>query len=123
LYWAADLVIGTGRVALEAMACGKPVLAVGVSGYSGPVTRQSLQRSIRIHFGDHGSNAPATSQLIASGILEMLKRQKRLQQLGQFGRDAVVRRFSVVNVAQKMLQIYRSTVKPENGNPRPIPSR
>lgn len=111
LYWAADLVVGTGRVALEAMACGKPVLAVGVSGYSGPVTPQTLARSIRDHFGDHGASAPATPDRIANGLVEMLKQPKRLSEWGIFGRKTVESRFSVTGMAKQMLRLYRQKLK------------
>lgn len=42
LYNSADLVIGYGRVALEAMACGRPVIVYGVNGGDGYVTPDNL---------------------------------------------------------------------------------
>lgn len=52
-YRSCDVVVGTGRVALEAIACGKPVLAVGCSGYVGPVTVKNFNYAWRRNFGDH----------------------------------------------------------------------
>lgn len=57
-YEAADLVIGAGRVALEAMQRGRPVMAVGESCYVGPVEAATIVRAKATNFGDCFS--PAT---------------------------------------------------------------
>lgn len=52
-----DLVIGSGRVALEAMHAGVPVLAAGEARYLGFVTVESFPEARRTNFGDcdHGT--------------------------------------------------------------------
>lgn len=51
-YRDADLVIGAGRVALEAMIAGKPVIAVGEGCYIGPVGTKTIARAKATNFGD-----------------------------------------------------------------------
>lgn len=53
-YYVSDVVVGTGRVALEAMACAKPVVAAGVAGYCGIVQKKNINKMVQCHFGDHG---------------------------------------------------------------------
>ncbi|MEH6649127.1 MAG: polysaccharide deacetylase family protein [Motiliproteus sp.] len=51
-YHQADLVIGAGRVALEAMQLSKPVMAVGECCYVGPVEPATIQLAKATNFGD-----------------------------------------------------------------------
>lgn len=67
-YYAADVIVGTGRVALEAMACAKPVVAAGVAGYCGVVKPQNIDKVIQCHFGDHGAFVPITAQKLSVDI-------------------------------------------------------
>jgi glycosyltransferase involved in cell wall biosynthesis len=52
-YRGSDLIIGTARVALEAMSCGKPVLAAGNAGYVGLITPENFADAWTVYFGDH----------------------------------------------------------------------
>ena len=73
-YRGSDLIIGTARVALEAMSCGKPVLAAGNAGYVGLITLRTLQMPDR-HFGDHDFS-PTQAQ---AGSRQILKKLSRVQ--------------------------------------------
>lgn len=55
-YSDAILVIGTGRVALEAMFCSTPVLAYGLGGCGGIVNKKNINRMIESNFYDHSFN-------------------------------------------------------------------
>ena len=48
----ADLVLGGGRVALEAMSLGIPVMAVGQKCYVGILTNKNIQFAKKTNFGD-----------------------------------------------------------------------
>lgn len=52
-YSDAVLVIGTGRVALEAMFCSTPVLAYGLGGCGGIVNKKNINKMIKSNFYDH----------------------------------------------------------------------
>lgn len=51
-YQQADLVIGAGRVALEAMQLRKPVMAVGECAYIGLIKQDSINQAKATNFGD-----------------------------------------------------------------------
>ncbi|UYB71011.1 polysaccharide deacetylase family protein [Aeromonas veronii] len=49
-----DLVIGAGRVAMEALLCGRPAFAIGEAKAVGLVTEQNLDDALASNFGDIG---------------------------------------------------------------------
>ncbi|MFU7711277.1 polysaccharide deacetylase family protein [Aeromonas veronii] len=49
-----DLVIGAGRVAMEALLCGRPAFAIGEARAIGLVTERNLDEALASNFGDIG---------------------------------------------------------------------
>jgi len=98
-YRAATLVVGTGRVALEAMSCGKPVIAAGVAGYEGIVTPKTLSRAIINQFGDHAAPQPIRITSLSNDIHKLLTNSHWAHFLGNYGRKIVRQRFSIERVA------------------------
>ncbi|WP_429143214.1 polysaccharide deacetylase family protein [Aeromonas hydrophila] len=49
-----DLVIGAGRVAMEALLCGRPAFAIGEAKAIGLVTEHNLEEALASNFGDIG---------------------------------------------------------------------
>ena len=86
-YAIADLVVGTGRVALEAMACGKPVLAVGNHGFFGLVEPSVYKQAWNYYFGDHFSNQKTTRVLMAKALYHALKNTDDLKKMGEEGQE------------------------------------
>lgn len=54
-YQTSDIVIAPGRCALEAMACGKPVIALGSKGYIGLINENNWLKGVYSNFGGLGS--------------------------------------------------------------------
>lgn len=68
---AADLVIGTGYVALEALACGRHFIGVGIQGLTGFVTPDTYRASADANFGDHAAlERDVTPARLREAILE-----------------------------------------------------
>jgi glycosyltransferase involved in cell wall biosynthesis len=107
LYRSANLVIGTGRVLLEAMACGKPVLAAGVKGYLGLVTPKHITHAVNCHFGDHAADTPLTVDALVNDSTSIRKTPELAHSLSKFGRDLVVQRFSISHVAGQINTVYQ----------------
>lgn len=47
-----DVIVGAGRVAVEAMRAGRPVIAVGENRYIGPINEQTIAAAKATNFGD-----------------------------------------------------------------------
>ncbi|SDN92134.1 Glycosyltransferase involved in cell wall bisynthesis [Paenibacillus sp. yr247] len=110
-YYAADIVVGTGRVALEAMACARPVIAAGVSGYCGIVGPTSIAMMKSCNFGDHGSMISLHANRLVKDINFLLKHPQRLRTLGEFSSKMVRRGFSISKVGGQYIVLYRKFIK------------
>lgn len=70
----ADLVIGAGRVAMEALLCGRPTLAIGEAKAIGIITAENLPQALASNFGDIGPkdldiDFPALKNELTRGVL------------------------------------------------------
>lgn len=85
-----------GRVALEAMALGKPVVASDTGGLPEVVAHEVTGRICRE--GDAAA--------FASAVAELLTDKARAAQLGAAGRERVAQLFSAERMARRMTEIY-----------------
>lgn len=97
----ADCVVGTGRVAMEAMACGRPVIAAGTRGMVGIVTPARYEQAIRCHFGDHDADRPITMDALTASITAVLSAPEWARALGRDGRERIVRDFDIHAIAHR----------------------
>jgi len=111
----ADAVVGTATVALEAMACGKPVVAAGKAGLVGLVTAERLKLADATCFGDHEAPQPVTAGNLAAALGAVLADPGKRDELGEFGRRVALRSFSLRRAAERVEGIYRELL----GTPRP----
>ena len=65
-----DLVIGAGRVAIEALMCGRPTLAVGEANCVGLVDSSNLAAAMACNFGDIGPANLAIDFSTIAGLVE-----------------------------------------------------
>ncbi|GAA4992605.1 glycosyltransferase family 4 protein [Kitasatospora paranensis] len=109
-YQAADLVLGMGGSALRGLAFGKPVIVHGAAGYTaihrpGPLVEPHASRCM-YGFGD-GERDP---QRLAAQIRELLDDPDQRAELGHWGREWIVGRFSLDGVASAFERIYREVL-------------
>ena len=107
----ADLVVGTATVALEAMSCGKPVIAAGKGGFVGTVEEDSFERAAACCFGDHSLSKPITAEDLAEAVLSLLTDRVRSQHLGAMGRRLVLERFDVRTMTDQIEGFYRELLR------------
>lgn len=65
-----DLVIGAGRVAMEALLCGRPAFAIGEAKAIGLVTERNLGEALASNFGDIGPKDLAIDFAALKGEIE-----------------------------------------------------
>ncbi|SDW03481.1 glycosyltransferase [Paenibacillus sp. CF384] len=106
-----DLVVGTGRVALEAMACGKPVLAIGNHGYFGFVEEPVFAEAWHYYFGDHDSKERPSEQRIGEAISEIFASTDKMEAMGRQGQAWAKSNFLIRDKAHQMTQLYNSLLR------------
>lgn len=109
----ASLAISVSRSALEAMACGKPVILAGGEGYMGLLTEKNIDAAISNNFTGRTSDNEISVQILKKEILEFLhpSNEERRSELGNLGRKVVKERFSIEAMAQNTVDIYTKLLK------------
>lgn len=111
-YTACDAVIGTGRVAVEALACRCPVIAIGVKGYFGPVHPGNYESAWRLWFGDHHAEEVWSVSKIKDSLLHLLKiPAPRRNELGWVGRNFVKEQFNIMDTTDHLLDAYNDVLQ------------
>jgi len=110
-YSIADCVVGTGRVALEAMSCKKAVIAVGNHGYFGIVKPSEYEKAWDCYFGDHGSREGCGRYILGRDIKLLFRSMDDLEVLGVEGRKFVEEKFNIKNCVSDIVNLYTSLLK------------
>jgi glycosyltransferase involved in cell wall biosynthesis len=108
-YEVADVMISMGGSALRSMAFAKPTIVVGERGFSAVL--EPASRTVFDHQGFYGigSGRVDADELITQ--LERLLDDAELRaELGRFGRDVAVRRYSLPIVGAELDRIYRAAL-------------
>ena len=104
VYQQNDLVIGAGRVVIEAMRLQKPVIAVGESEYIGPVNQENIARALATNFGDCAPGREFNIAQLKKDIDGLLKGKIRLD-TGAY--ESMLHVFDPEYVHQQVQHIYR----------------
>ncbi len=106
-YNAADLVVGEGRVAIEAIACECPIVAIrNGSMFFGAVTPENIEEAIAVNFD--GTVFSVTPEKIAEEIdkaFHIQDQQKR--EMAQF----IDSRLTITDMATKYCQIFMRVIR------------
>lgn len=108
----AGIVVGVGRVALEAMASGRPVIIAGEYGTYGLLDKATLPLAIEHNFSGRGSQLPTEPETLAGILRDVLSDQERAARAVQLARDTVQACYSVTEKAREVLAVY-AKVLPE----------
>jgi glycosyltransferase involved in cell wall biosynthesis len=108
-YSICDCVIGTGRVALEALTGEKPLIAVGTKGGIGIVAPHNYEMAWDCWFGDHESEALWSAEMLARQIEHVFTMPfAEKDQILQEGKRWVTERFMANTAAEQLLDVYRN---------------
>jgi peptidoglycan/xylan/chitin deacetylase (PgdA/CDA1 family)/glycosyltransferase involved in cell wall biosynthesis len=104
---AADVVLGAGRSALEAMAMGRPVVALGEACYAGVMDEATADEGRRTNFGDTGVRSALDAGRVAGDVAALLADPARCASLAAWGRAFVERHYDATDVSARILAVYR----------------
>ena len=107
----ADVFVGISRAALEAMSAQAPVILGGEFGYIGPFCQSQLDVCLATNFTCRGCD-PLDKGRLAKDILEIYRTDaKALQDLGCYGREVVLKTYSVKTMAEDNIRVYHKLLK------------
>ncbi|MFC5040166.1 glycosyltransferase [Ornithinimicrobium kibberense] len=120
-YDAADVVIGMGGSALKGMAFAKPLIVQGEHGFFRLLTPESAG-----DFLEHGWYGVGEGDLAMAEddlvhlLRELLKDERRREELGSYGRQLLEQRFSLVRAAAVQERVYRQAIAHRAGLARRV---
>jgi len=104
------LMVGAGRAALESMACGRPLLAMGERMSLGLVDENNLALAQATNFGDCAEEKRFDVGLTTKGALLALESERVRRRLAYFGRRVVERDHNIERAVDRLEGIYRELV-------------
>jgi len=110
LYHVSDVVLGMSRVALEAMACERPVIIFGPEGIFGPVSEENADVLEECNFTSRGAPLPPSAQTLGEQIRKLLDDPQLCRDLGESGRGIVARNHSMEVVAAETEKLYQKVL-------------
>ena len=108
VYRRSSIVIGSGRVAMEALACGSNVIAVGESNYIGPVTEKASRVALETNFGDAGASVGFSADRVASEIVSCLKNKRSIS--SDWGRRFIRDEYDIKKVSVRVIAAYTEAI-------------
>ncbi|HHQ4914628.1 polysaccharide deacetylase family protein [Aeromonas veronii] len=102
-----DLVIGAGRVAMEALLCGRPAFAIGEAKAIGLVTERNLGEALASNFGDIGPKDLAIDFAALKGEIETALTSKTVPEAI---RQRIQDEYGLQGVVSGLETIYQDTV-------------
>ncbi|MCL6448763.1 MAG: glycosyltransferase [Armatimonadetes bacterium] len=106
-----DLVVGVSRVALEAMACAKPVLLAGPQGFGGLLDPQKLAFFQKDNFTARSAGERTTAENLAASLQDFLNRPGSWRTAaGRVFREFIEKEYSSRQMAQRVARVYQEVL-------------
>lgn len=105
-YAGADLMVGMGGSALRSLAFGQPLVVVGIKGFFLSATPETVEHFLREGFYGVGTGDVDPAPL-AADLRKLLDDPGRRAELGRWGRQLVLDRFSLKIAAQTLDGVYK----------------
>lgn len=106
----ADFIIAPGRAALEAMAVGKPTIAVGSKGYHGLITPESWRDAAKINFGGIGKKYDGYKSGSIGDEIKRLQDESYRAELSTFSAELVDQEFRDVVPQTRLEQLLQEVI-------------
>lgn len=108
IYRNSDLIVGSGRVAMEALACGSPVVSIGESNVVGLISESTKDMALVTNFGDLDARHPIDVELSVESILGVLEHPEIVS--GEWGRRFIEENFEINSVSAQMNIVYTEAI-------------
>ncbi len=110
-YQRAAVVVGAGRVVMEAMSCGRPVVCIGESSAPGLLEPESFEKAFDSNFGDCGDwNLFEKDQNLERDLNLILTDTKLNAWLSDWGRKKALEFFDWRKTGASVEQVYKELV-------------
>jgi len=110
LYGYADIIVGTGRGILEAMACGKPNVILGEQGEGEIISPDNVDEAAYFNFsGRHFRNRRNGAMPLCDAIVKLAGDAIARSELGAFSRDYILRYLDARQGAEALHDLYGTT--------------
>lgn len=110
-YKQSSIVIGTARVALEAMMCRKPVIAIGNQGYTGIISDSNKNIQWNMYFGDHDALEKPNVAKLVRDIKYLLSSSRTNKKIGDWGKTWCEKEFNNDKIVGEIIEIYKNSIK------------
>lgn len=118
-YAAADIALGMGGSALRAMAFAKPLVVLGIQGFSRPFTEDTAEEFFTAGFYGIGGGAADDPGLLAAQLRALLDAGAgERARLGAFSRQVVLERFSLALATERLDAAYADALAHRPGRSR-----
>ncbi|GAA4027043.1 polysaccharide deacetylase family protein [Hymenobacter glaciei] len=102
------LVIGAGRVAIEAIGAGRPVLALGEASYEGLVTEEAFAAAAASNFGDISARQASTKVDFAAVLADARAFLQTPKTVSAALQQQVRAHYNIATVAARVLETYQA---------------
>ncbi|MEP7146679.1 MAG: polysaccharide deacetylase family protein [bacterium] len=99
-----DVIIGSGRVAIESLLMGKPTIALGEKVYNGLVTDETLEFCIKNNFGDISEKEDLVLDNLNEDIEKAIKKKNNSENILREVRS----RFDINIITGRLIDIYQT---------------
>ncbi len=113
VYCRSSLVIGSGRVAMEALAAGVRVIAVGESNYVGLINEETKREALMTNFGDSGKRVEFDAGRMAADIITAIGGKNGSTY--DWGREFISSNYDINLVARQVSSAYAEAAALKNG--------
>ena len=104
VYRRSNLIIGSGRVAMEALATGAKVIAVGESNYLGVISKTTTTGALETNFGDAGVQQAFDALRMTADITAALSVVHGHDV--EFGQNIICKEYDINKISQKVMETY-----------------
>jgi glycosyltransferase involved in cell wall biosynthesis len=109
---ASDLVVGVSRVALEAMACAKPVLLAGPQGFGGLMEKSNLRTFQEDNYTARSSIEKSSAENLTAGLSQFFARPVSWRtEIGQLQRQMIIDKYSSLHMARQIAEVYEEALQ------------